>query len=70
MGRDADDADAVPRLVMMRSGTVLHGDDWMGLRHREAYNVKGVRLFPLFTGFLALAVLLGVLALTWWREAH
>ena len=70
MGRDADDADAVPRLVMMRSGTVLHGDDWMGLRHREAYNVKGVRLFPLFTGFLALAVLLGVLALTWWREGH
>lgn len=70
MGRDQADAGALPRLVMLRSGTVMHGDDWLGLRKREAYNVRGVRLFPLFTGFLALAVLLGALAVTWWREGH
>ena len=70
MGRDEADSGTVPRLVMLRSGTVMHGDDWMGLRKREASNVRGVRLFPLFTGFLALAVLLGALAFTWWREGH
>jgi hypothetical protein len=29
-----------------------------------------VRLFPLFTGFLALGLLLGFLAATWFREGH
>jgi hypothetical protein len=32
--------------------------------------VQGVRLFPLFTGFLALALLLGMMAITWFREGH
>ena len=63
-GSAANDADAasLPRLVMMRSGHVMHGDDWLGLHKRDAYHVKGVRLFPLFTGFLALGLLLGLLA--------
>jgi len=55
---------------MLRSGHVMHGSDWLGLHKREAYHVKGVRLFPLFTGFLALGLLLGVLAATWFREGH
>ena len=67
--KDAEAAD-VPRLVMMRSGHVMHGSDWLGLHKREAYHVKGVRLFPLFTGFLALGLLLGLLAATWFREGH
>ena len=46
---------SLPRIVMMRSGHVMHGEDWLGLHQRDAYHVKGVRLFPLFTGFLALA---------------
>ena len=48
----------------------MHGDDWLSLRKREAYNVTGVRLFPLFTGLLALGLLLGALAATWYREGH
>ena len=70
LGRNETDAAALPRLAMLRSGKVMHGDDWLGLRKREAYNVTGVRLFPLFTGFLALALLLGVLAAAWYREGH
>ncbi len=70
LGRTEADAGELPRLVMLRGGHVMHGDDWLGLHKRDAYHVKGVRLFPLFTGFLALGVLLGLLAATWFREGH
>ena len=70
LGRDNADASKLPRLVMLRGGQVMHGDDWLGLHKRDAYHVKGVRLFPLFTGFLALGLLLGFLAATWFREGH
>ena len=70
LGREEGEASALPRLAMIRSGHMMHGSDWLGLHKREAYHVKGVRLFPLFTGFLALAALLGLLAATWYREGH
>ena len=70
LGRDNADASKLPRLVMLRGGHVMHGDDWLGLHKRDAYHVKGVRLFPLFTGLLALGLLLGLLAATWFREGH
>jgi hypothetical protein len=70
LGRNDTEAAKLPRLVMLRGGQVMHGDDWIGLHKRDAYQVKGVRLFPLFTGFLALGLLLGLLAATWFREGH
>jgi len=70
LGREDAEAAKLPRLVMLRGGHVMHGDDWLGLHKRDAYHVKGVRLFPLFTGFLALNLLLGFLAATWFREGH
>jgi hypothetical protein len=70
LGREAGEASDLPRLAMIRSGHVMHGGDWLGLHKRDAYHVKGVRLFPLFTGFIALALLLGLLAATWFREGH
>lgn len=70
LGRTKEEAEPLPRIVMMRSGHVMHGGDWIGLHKRDAYHVKGVRLFPLFTGFLALGLLLGLIAMTWFREGH
>ncbi|HML92761.1 hypothetical protein [Methyloceanibacter sp.] len=70
MGRAEGEAGDLPRLAMIRSGHVLHGADWLGLHKRDAYHVKGVRLFPLFSGFLALALLLGLLAVAWYREGR
>jgi len=70
LGRDQADASPLPRLVMVRGGHVMHGADWLGLHKRDAYHVQGVRLFPLFSGFLALALLLGMMAITWFREGH
>ncbi len=70
LGRTATDAAPLPRIVMLRGGHMMHGTDWLGLHKRDAYHVKGVRLFPLFTGFLALGLLLGMIAITWFREGH
>jgi len=70
LGRNDGEAASLPRIAMIRSGHIMHGSDWLGLHKREAYHVKGVRLFPLFTGFFALALLLGLLAATWYREGH
>ena len=60
----------VPRVAMMSGARVLAGSGWMGLRDREAYVTKGVKLTPMFTGFLALAALLALMAMAWWREGR
>jgi len=55
---------------MMSSAKIMAGSGWLGLKDREAYVTRGVKLIPMFTGFLALAALLALLALTWWREGR
>src|SRR6516165_2508118 len=70
LGRTQADAAPLPRIVMLRGGHVMHGADWLGLHKRDAFHVEGVRLFPLFSGFLALALLLGMISVTWFREGH
>jgi len=58
----------LPRLSRLRSGRVMHGSDWMGLKRRDAAAVRGIRLFPVFAGIAALIAMLGLLAATWFRE--
>lgn len=60
----------MPRLSMLRTATVMHGNGWLGLRDRDAYVTRGVKLIPLYAGFAALALLLALLAVTWWREGR
>ena len=60
----------LPRISMLRSGRVMRGRDWMGLRKRDAYVTRGVRLFSLFSGLIALVILTGVISLTWFREGR
>jgi hypothetical protein len=60
----------VPRVSMLANARVLAGSGWLGLKDREAFVTRGVRLIPMFTGFLALAALLALMALTWWREGR
>ena len=66
----AGDAVTVPRISVMSGARVLAGSGWMGLRDREAYVTKGVNLTPMFTGFLALAALLALMSVAWWREGR
>ena len=61
---------SVPRVTMLTAARVLSGSNWMGLRDREAYVTRGVRLTPMFTGMLALAALLFFITLAWWREGR
>lgn len=64
-------ADApTPDVRSVREGRNASGRDWVGLVRREAYNVTGVREFPLLPGFvLALVLFLG-LGLAWYREGR
>jgi len=68
----ADEASApdLPRISLLSQSRLMHGDDWAGLRNRQAYTVTGVTYTPLYAGPLALALLLGLLALTWYREGR
>ncbi|MGE5513421.1 MAG: hypothetical protein ACM31O_19495 [Bacteroidota bacterium] len=60
----------VPRVSMLANARLLAGSGWMGLRDREAFVTRGVKLTPMFTGLLALAALLFFITLAWWREGR
>lgn len=65
----ATDVD-VPRISMMSAAKVMAGSDWLGLKDRQAFLTRGVKLTPMFTGFAALSLLLALIALAWWREGR
>jgi hypothetical protein len=67
---DASGTESAPRIVPVRSGGVKSGSDWIGVRMTEASMLKGVGHLPLFAGLLGLALLLGTLAATWYREGR
>jgi hypothetical protein len=60
----------VPRLVAMRSSDTYKGEDWIGLKVRDASVVRGIGVLPLFAGLLGLLLLVGALAATWAREGR
>jgi hypothetical protein len=60
----------VPRILGVRSSDTLKGDDWIGLKIRDASVVRGIGVLPVFAGLLGLLLLVGSLALTWGREGR
>jgi hypothetical protein len=60
----------VPRVTLLRAARVFSGSSWMGLKDQEAFVTRGVKLTPMFTGFAALAGLLFLITLAWWREGR
>lgn len=60
----------LPKISMMQSGTKYFGQQWLALKDREAYVVRGVRYTPLLAGFTALLAFLGLIGLTWFRESR
>jgi len=67
---DQGDGLSVPRIVAVRSGDTYKGDDWIGLKMRDASVVRGIGVLPVFTGMLGLLLLIGSLAGTWAREGR
>jgi len=60
----------VPRIIGVRSGDTYKGDDWIGLKMRNASVVRGIGVLPIFGGLLGLLLLLGSVAGTWVREGR
>ena len=60
----------VPRIVAVRSGGTYSGDNWIGLKMRDASVVRGIGVLPVFAGLLGLLLLIGSLAGTWAREGR
>lgn len=61
---------SVPRIVPIQRATTFAGNGWIGLKTTDASILKGVDRYPLLMGFLGLAILLGALTLTWYREGR
>ena len=59
-----------PEVRSVREGRTTFGRDWVGLQRREAYNVTGVREFPLLPGALLALILFMGLGLAWYREGR
>ena len=60
----------LPRILGVRASESYHGDDWIGLKMREASVVRGIGVLPVFAGFIGLLLLVGSLAATWAREGR
>jgi hypothetical protein len=60
----------IPRILGVRSTDTYKGDDWLGLKMRDASVVRGIGVLPLFAGMLGLLLLIGSLAATWMREGR
>ena len=60
----------VPRIVGVRSSETFRGEDWMGLKLRDASVLSGIGVLPIFAGILGLLLLIGSLAATWAREGR
>jgi len=69
-GTNGNAAKELPRLAMLQAATRYYGQNWLGLKDREAYVVRGVQYTPLLAGVLALALFLGIIVLTWYRESR
>ncbi|WP_321338970.1 hypothetical protein [Breoghania sp.] len=64
------DTPVVPRVVALNRASSYSGNGWLGLKMSEASVLKGIDRMPLFVGFLGLAILLGLLSATWYREGR
>ncbi|HXD46037.1 MAG TPA: hypothetical protein VN655_12970 [Pseudolabrys sp.] len=60
----------VPRVLPVRTASVFKGDDWIGLKMRDASVVRGIGVLPVFAGLIGLLLLIGSLAVTWAREGR
>jgi hypothetical protein len=67
---DAAGALDMPRILAVRSSDTYKGDDWLGVKMRDASVVRGIGVLPMFAGVLGLLLLIGSLAATWAREGR
>ena len=61
---------AVPDIRRIRPGQSTSGPGWIGLLRNDSYLVTGVAQFSLMPPWLALILVLGLVAWSWWRESR
>ncbi len=61
---------SIPRVVPLRRAADFAGNGWIGFKTTEASVLKGIDRYPLFAGFLGLALLLGAVSVLWYREGR
>ncbi len=62
--------DGAPALRTVEAGDATSGADWIGLRRNHAHVVTGITATALMPPSLALLLLLGAVAVAWWREGR
>lgn len=60
----------LPQITLASGPALMAGSGWMALRDNGLYRVTAIHQFPLVSTLLALAALLGLAALMWWREGR
>ncbi len=60
----------LPQITTAVAPALMSGSGWMTLRDNGLYRVTAIHQFPLVSTLLALAVLLGLAAMMWWREGR
>ncbi len=67
---DAKATITLPAIRLLKPGRIMHGPGWIGLKRGGAVKLLGQTRLPLFSGLLAIALLLGLSAATWRRESY
>lgn len=62
-------ADGIPSVHRVATGRPYHGGDWIAFPRREAYRVASTELRSLMPPWLAVALVLCALAVSWIRES-
>ncbi|KZK86803.1 hypothetical protein PsW64_01463 [Pseudovibrio sp. W64] len=70
IGDDDGASLSLPNVIAQRSSAQYHGNGWIGIKRTDASILNGIDRYPLLIGFLGLALLLGLLSFTWYREGR
>jgi hypothetical protein len=69
-GTNSKVPNSLPRLAVLQSSMKYYGQNWLGLKDREAHVVRGVQYTPMMSGAIALALFLFIIGFTWFRESR
>ncbi len=61
---------SLPSIAKVGAGRAMAGSGWLGLKSNNAYRVLSIGAFPLFATLLALATIIMLMSLTWYREGR